>query len=127
MSTVRAIIADDNQKHVKLLKLIIKSLDIDVAGEGANGAEAVRLYRTLRPDVVFLDIAMPVKNGITALREIIAEFPCANVIMITSHDDMCVIDDCIVAGAKDFIRKDAPNNDIKDRIAAEIKAIMSDG
>jgi two-component system chemotaxis response regulator CheY len=120
---LRAIIVDDDPKCVKFLKLIIKSIDLDCVGEGANGNEAVQLYRTLRPDVAFLDINMPVKGGIKALKEIIAEFPDANVIMITSHADKQMVDECIIAGAKDYIRKDASTYDIKDRVTSAIKEL----
>ncbi|QWR77549.1 response regulator transcription factor [Candidatus Magnetomonas plexicatena] len=120
---LRVLIVDDDPKQRQLLKLTIKSLKLEVVGEGNNGAEAIELYRTLKPNMVFLDIDMPVKDGISTLKELMAEFPDANVIMVTSQDMRIIIDECLIAGAKDFIRKDASTYDIKERIISAIKEI----
>ena len=70
-----------------------------------NGAEAVRVYRKSRPDVVLMDITMPRKNGLEALSEILSLDPRAQVIMLTALDQKSVAATAIMFGAKDFLAK----------------------
>ncbi|RUL52191.1 MULTISPECIES: response regulator [Lysinibacillus] len=85
----------------------------DVVGEAANGREAVELYREHQPDLVTMDITMPVMSGLDAVKEIIPEFPDANIIMITALGQQRIIVDAIEAGAKDFITKPFEQNQLK--------------
>ncbi|MFJ7953719.1 response regulator [Lysinibacillus sp. NPDC096418] len=77
----------------------------DVVGNAVNGKEAVAKYRELQPDLVTMDVTMPVMNGIAAVKEIISEFPNAKIIMITALGQQKLILDAIESGAKDFITK----------------------
>lgn len=105
---VRVLLADD-EKHVRqLVKAILMPLHCQVVGEAANGAEAVRMYQELRPDVVLLDINMPVKGGNEALREIIAFDPAALVVMLTSMSDLATVETSLDLGATQYLRKDTP-------------------
>ena len=104
----RVLVADD-EFHMRLMvSSLLKNMGMAVVGEAANGAEAVKLFRSARPDLLLMDINMPVKNGDAALREIIAEFPDARIIMLTSMADMHTVESCLAAGAANFIRKDSP-------------------
>lgn len=77
----------------------------EVVGNAVNGKEAVAMYRTLQPDLVTMDVTMPVMTGIAAVKEIIPEFPNAKIIMITALGQQKLILEAIESGAKDFITK----------------------
>ena len=77
----------------------------EIVGEAANGAEAVQRYQELRPEVMTLDITMPEKDGLTALREIIGLDPGAKVIMCSALGQESKVLESIKLGAKDFVVK----------------------
>lgn len=110
---IRALLADD-EKHVRqLVKAILLPLNCEVAGEAENGQEAVRIYRDLRPDVVLLDINMPVMGGIDALREIRRIDADAVVVMLTSMSDLDTVQTSLELGAVQYVRKDTPTAQIR--------------
>lgn len=77
----------------------------EVVGNAGNGKEAVAMYRELQPDLVTMDVTMPVMTGIEAVKEIIPEFPDAKIIMITALGQQKLIVEAIESGAKDFYDK----------------------
>ncbi|CAM5193094.1 response regulator receiver protein [Lysinibacillus sphaericus] len=77
----------------------------EVVGNAVNGKEAVELYRELQPDLVTMDVTMPVMTGIAAVKRIIPEFPNAKIVMITALGQQKLIVEAIESGAKDFITK----------------------
>jgi len=77
----------------------------EVVGKAANGKEAVAMYRALQPDLVTMDVTMPVMTGIAAVKQIIPEFPDAKIIMITALGQQKLIEEAIESGAKDFMTK----------------------
>jgi two-component system chemotaxis response regulator CheY len=81
-----------------------------VVEEAENGAEAVARYQSFRPDVVLMDITMPVMDGLTALREIRRLDPAAKVVMCTALGQRAMVVEAIKAGARDFIVKPFENN-----------------
>lgn len=85
----------------------------DVVGEASNGREAVDLYSQLKPDLVTMDITMPVMSGLDAVKEIIPMHPDANIIMMTALGQQRIIVEAIEAGAKDFITKPFEKNQLK--------------
>lgn len=89
----------------------------DVVGKAANGVEAVELYKQFQPDLVTMDVTMPVKSGIEASKEILSEYPKANIIMITALGQQRLIVEALEMGVKDFITK--PFN------ATELKMIVN--
>jgi two-component system chemotaxis response regulator CheY len=113
----RVLIVDDEGHARVLLRSAMQALGCEVAGEGRNGVDAVDLFRRMRPDLLLLDINMPVKTGEEALAEIMREFPEARVVMLTSVVDTATVEQCIGRGATSYIRKDTP--------LAEIKAIAA--
>ena len=102
----RFLIVDDSVSFRQIMCELVLSMGHEVAGEAVDGVEAVEKHKELRPDVTLLDIRMPRMVGIDALKQIIANDPEAAVVMLTSVDDIGVVDDCIMAGARDYIRKD---------------------
>lgn len=77
----------------------------EVVGKAVNGKEAVAMYRELQPDLVTMDVTMPVMTGIAAVKKIIPEFPNAKIVMITALGQQKLIVEAIESGAKDFITK----------------------
>jgi two-component system chemotaxis response regulator CheY len=102
---VRILIVDDALFMRSMIRDIFSRDGFEVVGEADNGAEAVRLHRELQPDLVTMDIVMPVMDGITALREIVRADRSANVIMVSALGQESLIAEAIEAGARDFIVK----------------------
>ncbi|GGZ26385.1 response regulator [Streptomyces poonensis] len=102
----RVLIADDQELVRTGFRLILTARGIDVVGEAADGAEAVAAVRRLRPDVVLMDIRMPVMDGLEAARRILAQAPDCRVIMLTTFDLDSYVYDALSAGASGFLLKD---------------------
>lgn len=78
--------------------------EYEVVGTGTNGVQAVELYRRLRPDLLTLDITMPVMDGKAALAKILGEFPSARVLIISALSGSSVLE-CVKMGAKGYVEK----------------------
>ncbi len=109
----RVLVAEDEPHIRTLMKAVVKSLGFELAGEAANGQLALDAFRTTRPDMVLLDINMPVKSGIEVLKEIMEADPDAFVIMLTSVADAESVSECLSCGAASYIRKDTPLAELK--------------
>jgi two-component system chemotaxis response regulator CheY len=101
----RVLVVDDAAFMRKVLTDALAKGGHDVVGEAANGAEAVVRYQELRPDVTTLDITMPEKDGLAALKEILAADPTAKVIMCSALGQESKVLESIKSGAKDFVVK----------------------
>ena len=88
-----------------MIKDILTKNGYEIAGEAENGQVAVDKYSEVKPDLVMMDITMPEKDGIQALKEIKAKDPSANVIMCSAMGQQAMVIESIQAGAKDFIVK----------------------
>ncbi|MFE2287464.1 response regulator [Streptomyces sp. NPDC059443] len=102
----RVVIADDQELVRTGFRMILTARGIDVVGEAADGAEAVALVRELRPDVVLMDIRMPVMDGLEAARRVLAHAPDCRVIMLTTFDLDRYVYAALAAGASGFLLKD---------------------
>ena len=102
---VSILIADDSDAIRLVLKDILELGQHSVTGEASNGEEAVEKFSQLKPELLLLDLAMPKKDGLTVLKEIIASHPDAKIILITAADDQKTINQCLAAGAKAYISK----------------------
>ncbi|MFD2628396.1 response regulator [Oceanobacillus kapialis] len=101
----RILIVDDAAFMRMMIKDILTKNGFDVVGEAQDGLQAVEKYNELLPDLVTMDITMPEKDGITALKEIKANHPHAKIIMCSAMGQQAMVIDAIQAGAKDFIVK----------------------
>ncbi|MGZ4961173.1 MAG: response regulator [Limisphaerales bacterium] len=79
--------------------------DLQVIGEAKTGREAVAQFKKLQPDIVLMDIAMPLLNGLEAARQIIVAAPNARVVMLSAHSDDAYVDEATAAGARGFLLK----------------------
>jgi len=114
---IRVLIADD---HVTvregLAAMIGRQPDMMVVGEAANGREAVSLWRKHHPDVVLLDLRMPVLDGIGAIGEIRQQDASARIIVLTTFDTDADLSNAIKAGAKGYLLKDAQREELLEAI-----------
>jgi len=101
----RVLIVDDAMFIRHTLKRIISEAGYQVAGEADNGQAGVEQYKNLKPDAVFLDITMPVMDGLQALQQIKTFDPNAVVIMCTALGQESMVMEALKAGAKDYIVK----------------------
>jgi DNA-binding NarL/FixJ family response regulator len=111
--TVRVLLADDQELVRTGLRMILGADPcLAVVGEAADGARAVQESARLQPDVVLMDIAMPVMNGIEATRRITAEGTHTRVVMLTTFDRSELVYDALTAGASGFLLKDLPGSQL---------------
>ncbi|KAB8138748.1 response regulator [Gracilibacillus oryzae] len=101
----RVLIVDDAAFMRMMIKDILTKNGYEVVGEAQDGAEAVEKYKELSPDLVTMDITMPEKDGIAALKDIKALNNNANIIMCSAMGQQAMVIDAIQAGARDFIVK----------------------
>ena len=113
---VRVVIADDEINLRLLMKRIVLSLGYYVVGEASNGVEALELFEKEKPDMLLLDIKMPLKKGDEVLEEIFRKFPDACVVMMTSVADSATVRKCLKSGAANYILKTKQTKEIKVRI-----------
>ena len=127
---VRVGVVDDQPLiRTGLRTMIDHAPDLDLVGEGADGEQAVELARRLRPDVVLMDIRMPVLDGIEATRRITVDAGLSGVrvVMLTTFDVDDYVHAAIRAGASGFLLKDAPPEDVLDaiRVVARGDALLA--
>jgi DNA-binding NarL/FixJ family response regulator len=116
------LIADDQALvRVGLRKILEGEPDMSVIGEAADGEDAIALAVRLRPDVVLMDVRMPVLDGIEATRRIVASRPATRVLIVTTFGIDDHVYDALRAGASGFMLKDAPAEDI----AAAVRIVAS--
>ncbi|MBQ1547956.1 MAG: response regulator [Lachnospiraceae bacterium] len=120
-SKFTVLISDDSILARKQLKDVITKVAPDALIEDAkNGQEAIDKFKELHPNLVFLDIVMPVKDGITAVKEIIEYDEDADIIIVSSTGTQTQLKNAIEAGAKDFIQKPFTPDQVEKVIRAHI-------
>ena len=106
--TIRVVIADDQAMvRAGFRSLLADEADIEVVDEAADGGQAIAAVREQRPDVVLMDIRMPVLDGIAATRRLVAEAPHSRVLVLTTFDLDEYVFDALGAGASGFLLKDS--------------------
>ena len=109
MKTTRILIVDDMPQVRRELCTLLPLLDdINIIGEAENGQSAIKLATSLQPDVILMDVEMPIVDGITATRLIKQQLPECRVIILSIHNDEAVRAQARLVGADDFIDKGAP-------------------
>ncbi|GAA3455746.1 response regulator [Dactylosporangium matsuzakiense] len=103
---IRVLVVDDQALVRAGVTALLRAAGEDVAGEAADGVEAVRLAERLRPDVVLMDLRMPRLDGIEATRRILRSLPSTHVVMLTTFDDDAEVYGALRAGAAGYLLKD---------------------
>lgn len=117
METIRLLIVDDQRLMREGLRTLLElEPDIQVAGEAGDGQEALQLYASLQPDVILMDIRMPVMDGVEATRRLRLDHPQARVIILTTFDDDAYVFDGLRAGALGYLLKDVSGDELAEAI-----------
>ncbi|HEX3000710.1 MAG TPA: response regulator [Armatimonadota bacterium] len=103
--SLRVMVVDDALFMRTALRRILTEAGFDVIAEAENGSQAVECYQQAQPDVVAMDITMPIMDGLAALKEIRAKDPQASVVMCTAMGQQRLVMEALQAGAKDYITK----------------------
>ena len=112
----KILIVDDSRTSRKMLRNILESNGHEIIDEAVNGQEGVQKFQALKPDVVTLDITMPVVDGVEALKMIKALDPDSKVVMVTAVGQKNKMIECIKAGANEFLTKPFEQQEIVDVI-----------
>lgn len=124
MSKIRVLLADDHAVlREGLRSLLSQQKDIEVIGEAADGQAALELAEQLRPDVIVMDIAMPVMDGLEATRRLMQGHPEMRVLILTQHDNREYVFSLLQAGAAGYVLKKAGGAEV----AAAIRSIYREG
>jgi len=119
VSPVRVLLADDHGVVRKGLRYVLESAGgLEVVGEAADGVEAVRLTEALHPDVVIMDLAMPLLNGIDATARIVKQSSGTAVVVLSMHSDESYLTRALAAGAKAYLLKDSAEEDLPRAVRA---------
>jgi DNA-binding NarL/FixJ family response regulator len=128
MKAVRILLADDHTVVRKGLRLLLESVpEFQVIADAANGRDAAALAEQHRPDVVVMDVAMPILNGIEAARQITAKQPSTAIVFLSMHGDESYVLRALKAGARAYLLKDSAEYDLIQAVKAvsEGKAFFS--
>ena len=109
---MRVILADDHQLLRQALRRALEDAGVFVVGEAADGEEATRLVDELRPDIVVMDVTMPVLDGVEATRRIHDLYPDLPIVMLTMHGEAELRAEAIRAGASAFMTKDSSMHEV---------------
>jgi two-component system response regulator NreC len=127
---IHIIIADNNQIMRQGLKALLeKEPDMKVVAETGGGEVTVRMVRELRPEVVIMDVKMPISDGIEATRQILSNSPSTKVIALSMHGDRRFVDSMLKAGAHSYLLKDCAFEELPKaiRLAMSNKTFLSFG
>ena len=113
MNPIRLILCDDQAIVTEGLQVILSTVSgFEVVATASDGAEAVELVEQHAPDLVMMDLRMPIMNGIQATRQIHERFPTTRVLVLTTYDDDGWVFDAIRAGASGYLLKDTPREQL---------------
>ena len=119
MTRVQIVLADDHTVVRKGLRLLLESVpQFQVVADAADGRRAVALVEEHRPDVVVMDIAMPILNGIEAARQISIKAPQTAIVFLSMHSDEAYVIKALKAGARAYLLKDSAENDLINAVKA---------
>jgi DNA-binding NarL/FixJ family response regulator len=117
VNTITILLAEDHVIVREGLKALLKSeSDIEIIGEAGDGRTTVQLATELRPDVIVMDIAMPLMNGIEATRQILHQQPDAKILILSAHSDDAYVEQVIALGAKGYLIKQTASHVLAESI-----------
>jgi DNA-binding NarL/FixJ family response regulator len=106
MKRITVLLADDNKVvRTEFRKLLELEDDLEVVGEAKNGLQAVAMVKKLHPELVLMDIAMPLLNGLQATRQILKANPATKVLMLSAHSDDVYVEEATKSGAVGYLVK----------------------
>jgi DNA-binding NarL/FixJ family response regulator len=118
----RILVADDHEMvRAGICSVLQRQGDNDVVAEASNGREAVEMSRTLAPDIVILDVTMPLLNGIEAARQIISDAPQTKAIMLSIHCEQTMVTEALRAGASAYLLKNSAAVELQLAIRAALE------
>jgi DNA-binding NarL/FixJ family response regulator len=121
---IRVLVVDDQQlMRDGLASLLDIQPGIEIVGTAANGQEAVQQAQRLSPDIILMDVRMPVMDGITATRQVRQQLPSCQVLMLTTFDDDEYIVKALMAGASGYLLKDIPAEDLAKAVQLAYRGI----
>ena len=110
---IRIIIADDHEiSRIGIRRLVSSAPDVEVVAEAVNGAQTIDLARSLKPNLILLDMIMPQVTGIEAAQRIKTDIPSINIIMLSSADDSISIERAMYAGADGYLSKEVSSTEL---------------
>jgi DNA-binding NarL/FixJ family response regulator len=122
MKKIRVLIVDDHALVREGIRSVLALVaDIDIVGEAADGKEALERVKQVMPDIVLMDLAMPVMGGLEATRRIRKEFPTVKILAVTQYDDSEYVIPVIEAGARGFVTKMSSSSELASAIQAVYK------
>jgi DNA-binding NarL/FixJ family response regulator len=121
---VRLLVVDDQSlMREGIASLLVLQDEIEVLDTAANGKEAIDKTRRLQPDVILMDVRMPIMNGVEATATIKREFPACKILMLTTFDDDEYVVDALLAGANGYLLKNIPEKDLAQAVIAVHRGI----
>lgn len=122
MNSIHILIVDDQSLFRESIHAFLSMQpDFKIVGDAANGEEALRMAGILKPDVVLMDVRMPVMDGVEATRRLHETYPNCKVIMLTTFDDDEYVFDALRNGAVGFLLKDAPSEKLFDAVRMAVR------
>jgi DNA-binding NarL/FixJ family response regulator len=124
---IDVVLVDDHALVREGLRHVLEDADMHVVAEAGNGEEGIEVALASRPDVVLMDVSMPVVDGIEATRRMVVEWPEARVVILTIHDESGLRRSALTAGAVGYLVKDCSGTEVVDavRLAADDDAALS--
>jgi len=124
---VRAIVIDDDELMRRVVKVALETLGCEIAGEASDGEAGLDLYAQTSPDLVLLDIRMPMMDGFEVLQGLQKMREDAYVVMMTFLDDEASVEESMIGGAKDYLRKDMSMKDMVARLERHVTRLSEPG
>jgi DNA-binding NarL/FixJ family response regulator len=122
MQKYRVVVCDDHAIFREGIKKVLSSNpEMEIVGEASNGIQAVEITKSLEPDLVLMDIAMPEQNGIEAAKQIMSDLPRTRMVFLSIHSRKTFIIEALRAGARGYVLKDSAGEKLLDAVDAVLK------
>lgn len=112
MTPIKVVLADDHHIVRNGIKMLVEDSEIEIIGEASNGTEAIEAVKLLSPDIIMMDISMPIMNGLEATRFIGKNYPNTRALILSMYDSEEYILSAVESGAVGYLLKDAPKDEI---------------